>query len=468
MSRFSQIRPYLEDGVPLSRVAKDCTVTLRTLRRWVNSYRKHGLVGLVNQETNETASSEKSTLIQCIEGLALQRPRMAITSIHRKACAVARQQGLRAPSYHAVYRIVNSIDPALMTMAQDGAKVYSETYDLIHRREANAPNEIWQADHTLLDIWVLDKDKTARKPWLTIVLDDYSRAVAGYLLSFSAPSALQTSLALRQAIWRKPQPGWRICGIPQVLYTDHGSDFTSRHLEQVLADLKVQLVFSGVGRPRGRGKIERFFGTINQVFLSRFPGYSPSGTQRAAKLTLSDLTREFESYLLTEYLVTEHSTTGETPQARWQSGSFLPRMPDSLEQLDLLLLTVPKMRRVQQDGIQFMGYRYISPTLAGFVGEQVIRRGDPRDMAEVRVYHQEQFICKAVSPELAGQVVPYREIANARNRRRRELRKQLAERQEVVESLLASRRWSTSETSAELSKPSKVKPKRKIKRYRNE
>jgi hypothetical protein len=32
--------------------------------------------------------------------------------------------------------------------------------------------------------------------------------VAGFLLSFLAPSALQTALVLRQAIWRKEHAGW--------------------------------------------------------------------------------------------------------------------------------------------------------------------------------------------------------------------------------------------------------------------
>jgi putative transposase len=35
-------------------------------------------------------------------------------------------------------------------------------------------------------------------------------------------------LALRQAIWRKEDPRWIVCGIPDVLYTDNGSDFTSQ------------------------------------------------------------------------------------------------------------------------------------------------------------------------------------------------------------------------------------------------
>jgi len=54
-----------------------------------------------------------------------------------------------------------------------------------------------------------------------------------YFLSFEYPSALQTSLALRQAIGRKEDPNWIVCGIPDVLYTDNGSDFTSKRLEQV-------------------------------------------------------------------------------------------------------------------------------------------------------------------------------------------------------------------------------------------
>ena len=94
------------------------------------------------------------------------------------------------------------------------------------------------------------------RPWLTVVLDDYSRAVAGYALSLDAPSAIQTALALRQAIWRKGDAHWSVCGIRESFYDDHGSDFTSKHLERVVADLHMTVVYSTAGKPRGRGKIE--------------------------------------------------------------------------------------------------------------------------------------------------------------------------------------------------------------------
>src|SRR5512147_735491 len=103
-------------------------------------------------------------------------------------------------------------------------------------------------------------------------------------------------------------------------------------------------------------------------------------------------------------------------------------MPESLEQLDLLLLTVVKPRKIQQDGICFEGFRYIDPLLAAYVGESVTIRYDPRDIAEIRVYYQDAFLCRAVCQELAGETVSLREIIRARNKRRQELRQAIKAR----------------------------------------
>ena len=126
---------------------------------------------------------------------------------------------------------------------------------------------MWQADHSKLPILLLDAAGKPAKPWLTVIEDDYSRMIASYRLSFHESSALTTALALRQAIWRKSDPHWHICGIPSTFYTDHGPDFTSKHLEQVADDLDMVLIFSEKGEPRGRGKVERFFRSVEQLLL---------------------------------------------------------------------------------------------------------------------------------------------------------------------------------------------------------
>ena len=465
LKRFELLRPFLEDRIPLVQVARDQGLALRTAQRWADSYRRSGLAGLARKVRSDHKKRNLSdTLRQCIEGLALKKPRLSVAAIHRQAFTVAERLGESPLSYGSVYSLVREMEPALLMLAHEGSKAYADVFDLVHRHEAIAPNAIWQADHTECDIWLKDELGQPKKPWLTIVLDDYSRAVAGYFLTFSSPSAIQTALALRQSIWRKSRPGWQVCGIPEILYTDHGSDFTSRHLEQVAADLKIDLINSQVGRPRGRGKIERFFETVTQVLLARLPGYAPTGTPPSAVLTLSELVDEFERYLVNEYHVVSHSTTGVPPQEGWGAGGFLPRMPDTLEQLDLLLLTVVKSRRVRPDGIRFQGMRYIDPTLAAYVGEDVLLRYDPRDVAEVRVFHDGRFVCRAVCQELAGETVPLREVIRARERRRRDLRRTIQDRRKAVESLLEVRRGVVTEPTEEVvAEP--PKPTRRLKRY---
>lgn len=173
-----------------------------------------------------------------------------------------------------------------------------------------------------------------------------------------------------------------MCGIPDVLYTDHGSDFPSRHLEQVAADLHLRLVFSTAGVPQGRGKVERFFGTVTTELLPTLPGYLAPDRAGAPvdppQLTLGDLDSAVGRYVTAIYHPRAHFETRYAPVERWAAGGWIPRLPESLEQLDLLLLTVARPRTVHRDGIRFQGLRYLDLTLASYVGEPVTIRYDPR------------------------------------------------------------------------------------------
>lgn len=456
----------MEEGVPLTQLARERHIPLRTARRWVQQYHRQGLAGLT-RKTRTDAGQRKlpHELQQLIEGLALRRPPPTAAAVHRQVKAIAQEQrwqeqGWAVPSYSRVHNIIQQLDPSMIMLAHQGAKMYQDAFDLLYRREASRPNEMWQADHMLLDIWVLDPSDPSGKlarPWLTVILDDYSRAVAGYGLSLQAPSALQTALVLRQAIWRKENPIWHVCGIPQTLYTDHGSDFISHHMEQVSIDLHMELVFSLPGRPRGRGRIERFFHSVNQLFLSDLPGYAPPGVPSvprvpfSAKLTFSQLDQRLQTWILNDYHHRVHGETGAPPQERWEESGFLPQLPMSLAQLDLLLLTVAKPRKVQQDGIHFQGSRYLDLTLAAYVGEAVVIRYDPSDLAEIRVYHEDGFLCRAVCQELADQMISLKEIVQARTQRRRQVRDDLKERMTLVDQLLMNRPTEAPEVATEVS-----------------
>jgi putative transposase len=442
-------------------------IPLRTARRWVHHYRASGLSGLVRQERRDHGTHHfPPELVQLIEGLALRKPPPTATTIHRQVAAIAQEQHWPVPSYSTVYALIQQLDPGLVTLAHEGAKVYKERFDLLYRREVDHPNAVWLADHTPLDILIRDERGKPARPWLTVILDDYSRAVAGYRLSLQEPSTAQTALTLRQAIWRKTDARWLVCGIPETFYTDNGSDFISQHMEQVGIDLTMALVFSFPGEPRGRGRIERFFASLNQLFLCQLPGYCPPGTKASQPgMTLDALDTRLRSFLLDDYHHRKHSETKMAPLERWEAGGFLPSMPDSLEQLDLLLLTVAKGRKVQQDGIHFQGLRYFDLTLAAYVGEDVLIRYDPLDLAEIRVFHGDRFLCRAICSDLAGTEIGLKDIIQARSARRRELRSTIKQRLSLVETVMTSKQATTAVQEEENTRSHK---RSSLKRYHND
>lgn len=444
-ARYEIIGAYLEGDCSQVELARRSGVPVKTLQRWVSRYRAHGLRGLARLPRADRGTRRGMPEAQrlFIEGLALQSPQRSKATIHRLVCEASRKQEWPLPSYRRVCQIVEGLSPALVTLAQEGSVAHRETYDLLYRWEASGPNELWQADHYKLPIWLVNEQGQPARPWLTVILDDYSRTITGYRLTWSAPTALHTALTLRQAIMRKEDPRWSMHGIPTKFYTDHGRDFTSAHLEQIAAELHLQVLFSQPGVPRGRGKIERFFQTVEQLLLQRLPGYSPKergpdeeerheARARSARLSLAEFEYSFRTWLLEQYHQRVHRECHESPQARWEEQSFVPNVPDSLAQLDLLLLTVSKERRVQQDGITFEGHRYVHTTLAAYVGESVLIRYDPADMAEIRVYFQRRFLCRAICPELSETVVSRAEIVAARRERRARERGQVRERKAVV------------------------------------
>lgn len=459
--RYWIIQPNMSKGISLAAISKEHNISIRTLYRWKRNYLNFGLSGLIHAPRADSGKIRMEESVRLlVQSLRLKNRRISIATIHRNVAQQCKKNKFPIPSYYQVYKVIKNMPIALIELSHNGEKKYQEKYDLVYTRESDQPNEIWQADHTLLDIMVLDGKNEQRRPWLSVIIDDYSRAVAGYFISFENPSAVNTSLMLYQAIWRKENSEWPICGIPEKFYTDHGSDFTSKHLEQVAIDLKMELVFSTIGVPRGRGKVERFFQTVNQLLLEKLPGYLKNRT-RNSLLTIQDLEQKIEEFLIYEYNHRKHSSIQTTPVKRWNESGFLPNMPKSLEELDLLLLQISKSRKIHPDGIHFQGFRYTNPNLSAFVGESVQIRYNPQDFAEIRVFFQNKFLCTAITPELSNFKVGIKDIVAARNKRKQSLKKQSSIIKSVTETLIE-------EKTSELNLEHKMTKKSKLKRYFND
>ena len=183
--KYKIIAPYLNKEKTLTVIIEETGIAKRTLQYWIRDYKKFGLKGLIRKTRSDDGKIHlESEVVVAIERLILKYRRNSLTSIHRMICEQCQKKFWQQPSYYQVYKVSQSLSPSLKKLAHDGQKAYENQYDLIHRRESSYPNEIWQADHTPLDIIVLNERGKPERPWLTIILDDYSRAIAGYLLSF--------------------------------------------------------------------------------------------------------------------------------------------------------------------------------------------------------------------------------------------------------------------------------------------
>jgi putative transposase len=108
LEHFHLIRPFLENGVPLTHIAAEHQLAVRTLRRWVQQYRAHGLAGLMRAARKDQGQRRSLTpqLQHVIEGLALQKPRRTVANIHRETARISRERNWTPPSYSTIQRIV--------------------------------------------------------------------------------------------------------------------------------------------------------------------------------------------------------------------------------------------------------------------------------------------------------------------------------------------------------------------------
>ena len=255
------------------------------------------------------------------------------------------------------------------------------------RFEAELPNDMWQSD--CMHGPMVDREGRQRKTYLFAFIDDMSRLIthAEFYLNERIDSYID---ALRKGLKKR--------GLPRKLYVDNGPAFRSNLLRHSTASLGIALIHSTPYQPQGRGKIERFFRTLRMQFLSTC----------AAGMNLEHLNNSLNQWLDTQYHMTVHSSTRQTPLHRYLKHAHLMReAPKDLD--DSFRLRV--QRKVDKDRTVSLGGRlYEAPVhLIGRVVTLLYHEDDP---ARIEVFSE------GVSQ---GMLVPLDLHVNCRIRRRQHL-----------------------------------------------
>jgi hypothetical protein len=213
-----------------------------------------------------------------------------------------------------------------------------------------------------------------QRTFLFALLDDHSRlCVHG---QFYPAERLEYFLdSLRQAVASR--------GIPTKLYTDNGAAFRSQHLQIVCANLGIKLLHARPYHGWSKGKIERYFLTLQTQFLPQLI-FEPVAT-------LEELNARLWRWIETQYHQRPHSALqNQTPAERFaRIGAYLRTLqPDTdLDRLFLMRLR----RRVRKDATIALGAALweVPPHLRGQI---VTVAFDPVNWTRVEIWFRDQCL----------------------------------------------------------------------------
>jgi len=172
-------------------------------------------------------------------------------------------------------------------------------------------NELWQGD-TLVGPFVANDKGTKVQVKLIAFIDDASRVLTHGQFFFN-DNIENMFTSLKSAFYKR--------GLPQQIYVDNGSNYGSKELSLLCARLGILLSHTPVRDGAAKGKIERFFRTVRDCFLTRALDLS----------SIASLNRQFVDWVETEYNGKTHSAINMAPIDRFGLDlgriKFLPPNP---------------------------------------------------------------------------------------------------------------------------------------------
>lgn len=262
------------DLVKRHMAGEQLTVSARTLRFWTALYReaqdKHGsgylgLLPRVGLRGNRTSRLPRETEVLIEEFIAKdyetlkQKSKLSSWALLKAKCD---ERNLTAPTYKT-FCIRTRQRPAFeQTMKRQGSRAayaHAPFYLELHQtspRHGDRPFEIGHIDHTELDV-ELACSVTGRnlgRPWMTILMDAFSRRELALYLTFDPPSYRACMMILRECVRRHGR-------LPQILVIDGGAEFQSTYFETLLARYECIKKTRPPAKARFGSVCERLFGT---------------------------------------------------------------------------------------------------------------------------------------------------------------------------------------------------------------
>jgi putative transposase len=260
-----------------------------------------------------------------------QAPAASVYRAYQRACS---EQGIPALSRCTFYARLQQRPLHEQTSKRKGSKAayrhqpwyWELTYST--PRHGDRPLGIVHIDHTQLDI-ELRSATTGRllgRPWLTLMVDAYSRRILAIYLTFDPPSYRSCMMAIRICVQRFGR-------FPQAIVVDGGKEFHSVYFDTLLARYHCTKKTRPAAKPRFGSVIERLFGTTNTQLIFNLLGNTQATKQvreitkavnpkQHALWTLGDLYTYLVEYAYVVYDQNEHPALSMSPQSAYEHGEM--------------------------------------------------------------------------------------------------------------------------------------------------
>ena len=412
--------------------ADECDVHYGSIYRWIRQYESMGRVSAFLRQTRKDygkilLSADVEAIVKdVIETKYLTQQRWSVAKIWREIEKICAKKKLTPPHVNTVRQRIKRLDPYRATKAREGTKA-AEAAKLLFQGKfpgADVPLAVVQVDHTPVDIILVDDihRQPIGRPWLTLLIDVFSRMVLGYYISFDPPGNLSLGLALAHAILPKEtglikldiDGKWPCWGLPRTIHADNAKEFRGEMLRRACQEHGINLEWRPVAKPRYGAHIERLLGTLNEEIHglagTTFSNPKERGEYDSdghAAMSLHEFEQWFAHLCVDIYHQRTHSALGVPPVAKWQEGILGTRkkpgigLPERItDELRLKLDLMPfDTRTVQHYGIIWDHVEYQHDVLRRWVNEldpddakrkrKFLCRRDPRDISVIWFYDPE-------------------------------------------------------------------------------
>jgi putative transposase len=240
--------------------------------------------------------------------------------------------------------------------------------------------ELGCLDHKLLDnVVVIDLDQRLPmgRPWLTAVIDVYSRCIVGFVVSSEPPSLYSATECIKRANAPKLhllEQGSRYAKLAHIygrfdeLIVDNGWELVGTSFEDAGADAGISVRWAPVRSPTYKAVIERFFRTIDDRLLHKLPGstLNPQALRDLeidpdadAVLTLHELEALIWE-VINLYHLDIHTGINACPAQLWERDAKdhgIDVIAD-VRQLEKIAGAMEPGRRLARSGVEFLGLKF--------------------------------------------------------------------------------------------------------------